>query len=363
MMEQSTSQIEQLKLRVLKILLIVGTSAWAIFGIIESAYGVISSFDLYAYPVLFVYYFLITIFLHLQPQYRAQVSVATIAALALYMVVTHWIYYISPTSAEMQTLSFHHARVVQWYVLIFISAFIFFETKNAIITSVIFYLALALPEVMFLLDNSVQRADEITATTLISLISNPVYIVCLWGVTLLKAHAYRAEGQAIVMKKAALQDSLTGILNRRGATTFINDLQQHSQQTHANCGLVLFDIDHFKMINDSKGHDVGDETLIKIVQLCQTQLRAEDSLVRWGGEEFLVIVPNVTIEAVNKLAERIRLALADKTDGVLANVTASFGVALLTPNSSFQQAMKTADNALYVAKSSGRNQVAMANNF
>lgn len=315
MTEQSTSQIEQLKLRVLKILLIVGTSAWALFAIVESVSGVISSFDAYAYPILFIYYFVITIFIHLCPQYRAEVCVATITGMALYIAVVHWLYYIFPSTASLHDLSFQQARIVQWYVLIFISAFIFFETRNAIITSVIFYLSLALPELIFLLDSNSKRTDEVTATTLISLISNPVYIVCLWGVTLLKEHAYKAEGQAIMMAKAALRDALTGTLNRRGAKAFIDEIQHSSYQEDSQCGLILFDIDHFKKINDNLGHDAGDQALIKLVQLSQTQLRPEDSLARWGGEEFLVMVPNVTLESATSLAERLRTALEHEAEG------------------------------------------------
>lgn len=360
MLEKSTSQIEQLNLKVLKILLIVGTCAWALFAVIETATGVISPFDAYAYPILFVYYFVITIFLHLYPTYRIEVSVATITGLALYMAVTHWLYYIAPNSASLDALSFQQARIVQWYVLIFISSFIFFETKSAIIASVAFYLSLAIPEIIFLLGDN-QRDDQVTATTLISLISNPVYIVCLWGVTLLKEHAYRAEDKASLMAQMALKDNLTDALNRRGAQAFIDKVQQNLSQNNWRCGVILFDLDYFKLINDRHGHDAGDKALIELVKLSQSQLRTEDALARWGGEEFLVILPNASLENTANLAERLRASLEHQNNGILAEVTASFGVALLTNANSFQQAVKNADGALYQAKANGRNQVAISN--
>lgn len=359
MLEKSTSQVEQLNLKVLKILLIVGTCAWALFAVIEAVTGVISAFDVYAYPILFVYYFFITIFIHLYPKFRIEVSVATITGLALYMAICHWLYYLSPASASLQELSFQQARIVQWYVLIFISSFIFFEPKSAIVASVIFYLSLAIPEIIFLFSDH-QRDEQVTATTLISLISNPVYIVCLWGVTLLKEHAYRAEDQASVMAKAALQDNLTFALNRRGAQAFIDDFQQRLSQENWCCGLILFDLDYFKLINDRHGHDVGDEALIELVKLTQSQLRTVDALSRWGGEEFLVILPNATLENTANLAERLRTSLERKNEGVLTEVTASFGVSLLTDANSFQQTLKNADKALYQAKANGRNQVAIS---
>ena len=347
--------IEALKLRVLKVLLFVGTFALVGFWLTELKTGVLGPFDAFAYPSLIVFYGLLTVFLYLRPDYRRMAEIVTVYVMASYFVVAHWVFFISPDWASLDQLSLQQSRIVQWYILIFIAAFVFYEIKAAIITSIVFYLAIALPELIFLFDGAPERAQDVTATTVISLISNPVYIVCLWGVSLIKEHAYELSGHAEIMAEAASRDSLTGVLNRRGIAKIIAEFQHAPQNQDKLCALILFDVDHFKAINDTFGHDRGDETLRDLVKLTQARLRPSDNLARWGGEEFLVVAPDLSLENTIKLAERLRKDLVEANKGVLENVTSSYGISRLHPEESFEDAIKRADEALYQAKSSGRN--------
>lgn len=168
-------------------------------------------------------------------------------------------------------------------------------------------------------------------------------------------------------EEAANHDHLTGVLNRR---SFLDRTFRHrvaTKQDDEMTALILLDLDRFKSINDGHGHSVGDAVLVHCAGVLRREVRANDVLARWGGEEFIVLMPNTTAEEALACAERLRNALAeaelagaevDGPDGV--HVTASFGVATLGPRDAFHEALRAADAALYAAKAAGRNQVRMA---
>ena len=128
------------------------------------------------------------------------------------------------------------------------------------------------------------------------------------------------------------------------------------------CALML-DVDHFKAINDSFGHDVGDLALSEVGQLLQRSCRASDLLARWGGEEFLLLLPDTQQDEGLQLAERIRLAVSQLSvchRGEPVLLTASLGLATLAPGRDLAALVGAADAALYAAKQAGRNRVALA---
>ena len=154
----------------------------------------------------------------------------------------------------------------------------------------------------------------------------------------------------LAYRNLALNDALTGLLNRHGLRErLFVDLAQKRKPM----GLVLIDIDHFKAVNDLRGHDGGDEVLRNVAQAMRLCVREGDLVCRWGGEEFLVIVLGGTLESSAALAERIRLQVGSLPD----QVTCSAGVAMCREPVDFQQALSQADKALYQAKGSGRNRV------
>ena len=125
--------------------------------------------------------------------------------------------------------------------------------------------------------------------------------------------------------------------------------------------LIMVDIDHFKRVNDHYGHDAGDKVLARIGSVLAHNLRQPDAVGRWGGEEFLVIVPNDDAEAAAHLAERIRgFIKTNPLEEVPEQITASFGVAQLRPEQGPDQLLYQADMALYKAKSDGRDRVVIA---
>ena len=121
--------------------------------------------------------------------------------------------------------------------------------------------------------------------------------------------------------------------------------------------LLLFDIDHFKSINDRFGHLTGDRVLIEVTQRAQQNLRMNDVLARWGGEEFVVMLPHCASGGAMHLAEKFRFLIATEPFNEVGTVTSSFGVAEYRPHESLDSWLKRADDALYQAKSEGRNTI------
>lgn len=163
-------------------------------------------------------------------------------------------------------------------------------------------------------------------------------------------------------RRLSTVDSLTQTYNRFGIDQIVvslmtanKDGDQH--QTAPGFSLIIIDVDHFKRINDRRGHDVGDHVLKNIAAIIAKGIRSQDSLGRWGGEEFIVIMPNTNKEFAAVTAEKIRLMIYENTfepDNPLS-ITASFGVSDQLVNEDFASAFKRADKALYEAKAQGRN--------
>ena len=149
-------------------------------------------------------------------------------------------------------------------------------------------------------------------------------------------------------------DDLTGVINRRG---FLNALEKEMSGPAGDDGaLILFDIDHFKKINDNYGHPVGDSVLKALAELLQDSVREEDYLARYGGEEFIIFAPGVGGREAQRMAERLRATVADYTfeiDDQSLQITVSGGVAEIKDD--LQAALKLADSRLYQAKDRGRN--------
>jgi diguanylate cyclase (GGDEF)-like protein len=163
----------------------------------------------------------------------------------------------------------------------------------------------------------------------------------------LELEARELAGQAYI-------DPLTGVLNRQGLRAA---LMSTSSLLAAPMSVIFLDIDHFKRINDAHGHDVGDEVLRKFAHVLGAGLRSSDRLVRWGGEEFLIVCPVTDVHQASKVAENLRINLHRQSWPAGLSVTASFGVAQHADNEDIGVVIKLADNELYGAKAAGRNRV------
>ena len=160
------------------------------------------------------------------------------------------------------------------------------------------------------------------------------------------------------LERLAVTDPLTGLANRRGGERSVASEISRARRQRTSLSCIFIDIDHFKRINDSFGHQAGDRLLRDLSELLRRTLRAYDILVRWGGEEFLLILPGVNLEQARRLAERIRATVERLDTQGLGPVTISAGTAALDGSYDFETMLMTADRRLYQAKSAGRNAVA-----
>ena len=158
-------------------------------------------------------------------------------------------------------------------------------------------------------------------------------------------------------------DSLTGLLNH-GSWKDLLQLSFHTcKHTHADATLALIDFDHFKRINDTYGHIVGDSVLRKLSKQLKDNLRAEDLAGRYGGDEFCVIVPNRSLEQTQDIMERLRQVFSQELDGDEPGLQVSLSIGLASYRPDFDDAsqwLNEADKALYIAKNTGRNKISVA---
>ena len=166
-----------------------------------------------------------------------------------------------------------------------------------------------------------------------------------------------AQAQAL-----ATTDLLTGLLNRRRMLELLSEEIAKAQRTHKPLSLALIDIDHFKRINDQHGHRTGDEVLRALAELAQVELRSVDRLARWGGEEFLLLMPHVEAGQAWGAADRFRrqLAVLHQTTSSVPAVSCSAGIAQWNEHESLDAWLERADRALYQAKRQGRNRCVVA---
>ena len=164
-------------------------------------------------------------------------------------------------------------------------------------------------------------------------------------------------GETNKVIKLAEHDALTGIYNRVKLNTLFPDFIYNANRYDKDFAVILFDIDHFKNINDTYGHNVGDSVLIELTYMIKNLLRDNDIFVRWGGEEFIIVLQVASISDASKLASRLRKNLEEHPFLHVGRVTCSFGVTEFRDGDTQMILLERADEALYEAKDNGRNRV------
>lgn len=165
------------------------------------------------------------------------------------------------------------------------------------------------------------------------------------------------------VQRIATSDNLTGIYNRHKFEILFALESERSRRFALPLSMLLIDIDHFKSVNDTYGHDVGDEVLKHLVTIVQENIRKIDIFARWGGEEFLVLSPGTDLQNMQLLAEKLRSAVESSIFPKVGKVTVSIGISTFAPEDTFTKLFKRADQGLYNAKEQGRNQVGVIASF
>jgi diguanylate cyclase (GGDEF)-like protein len=204
------------------------------------------------------------------------------------------------------------------------------------------------------LQQALDRKAAETGRLYVALLLSLLGFIALW--------AYKTKRSQLRFKTLARRDGLTGIFNHQHFVEATKSALQYCAKSAREACVIVIDLDHFKLVNDTHGHAVGDTVLKRAVSACQTQLRSIDIFGRLGGEEFGIALPDCTLATASQRAEELRVAIAGLyggDSGLDLTVSASFGVAsTMTSGYDLRQLLIDADTALYDAKRKGRNRVA-----
>ncbi len=176
----------------------------------------------------------------------------------------------------------------------------------------------------------------------------------------LRERAEEAVANAEIAQQRAMTDALTGLLNRYGLQHILAREQSEARRYNRHLSCLMIDLDNFKMVNDTYGHKAGDTALQQVATILAEAVRGSDIVFRYGGEEFLVLLPETDLEGAAALAEKIRTSAASRSFGDgehIFSLTLSVGAARLSDNESGNDMVARADMALYQAKERGRNRV------
>lgn len=172
--------------------------------------------------------------------------------------------------------------------------------------------------------------------------------------------AARTQEQRAQLMLMATKDPLTGVGNRRAMESELDQVIYAHRRHHTASSLLIMDLDHFKSINDTYGHGVGDRVLIRFAELIQSRIRITDNLYRFGGEEFVILLEGQGLQASAELAEQLRRSIEQEGFQLEKQLTMSVGVAEYVSGENRDSWLRRADNALFEAKQSGRNRVCLA---
>ena len=174
----------------------------------------------------------------------------------------------------------------------------------------------------------------------------------------LAVFAVRRWREAAQLLNQANTDILTGLFNRRKAWDVMGLELARAKRYGRPLSLIMLDIDHFKSVNDSQGHLLGDRVLREVAKTIRVETRSIDTLIRWGGEEFMIISPETTYDEMSQMAERLRKAIERTNLPHNLHITASLGIASFQKDDDINFFFERADRKLYAAKNAGRNRVA-----
>ena len=346
--------IDRLMRRV--VLLMFGAGVLAVLAIwhMEVHDGTIDAIDRVGYPVM------------------VAVFSASFLALWRYPKVlswVRWIGFVSLTGVLLTDLwhqmhvpgpllgNYNSLTLWNWLPLCYAMAFFMLETRHAFLgaASILAFFAFCT-----ILRGAAGTPYAMSDRSLMinTLISHSVLVVCLTGMVWLK-HVVTVQGeQSLRLNRLAATDPLTGLANRRLTLQQLDQLARDARLDLAPV-LLLCDLDHFKQINDGWGHAMGDQVLVAVASALRASTRDADTVARWGGEEFLVVLPVTRDFDAAELAERLRLRVetlqvADRHQCPVP-VTLSIGIARLCAGETGSSWLKRADEALYLAKAEGRN--------
>jgi diguanylate cyclase (GGDEF)-like protein len=248
-----------------------------------------------------------------------------------------------------------------WFLLIVcvLAVHLYDLRRGALIAGSVYGLSFAIVVVQIVSWNMPGIDGEDSEHVLRAYLMGGALLVFLVVLAMYRSHIERLHTEYEVMANLAYTDTLTSLPNRRRLYEDVYRLIALAERYGQEFCVCLFDLDHFKRLNDTHGHLVGDQVLQEVAQVARLHLRAADLFGRWGGEEFVVLLPQTRLNDAQTALERVRLALHTIALPNVHAITASFGIAAYLPGDTSESLLHRADQALYLAKATGRNRIVL----
>lgn len=337
-------------------LLLLGMASLALVATVELATDTIAPWDRWLYPVLAGVLAGALGLLHALPHRASWAYLLITLSLCSYLVSAELLALFNggPGASIMPALT-----ATLWMPLAYTCAFVFLALRTALWVSGLTFAATFVPLGLGLLNGQLAHwGREFPVLCVNMALAHLIYIVAHTAIGQLRLRYLQTREHMLAMAELAATDVLTGLPNRREMMRELDAQLALAQRGGQSLSLLLIDIDDFKQVNDLHGHATGDAVLSRLGHTLGTQLRGSDRLGRWGGEEFVVVVPGVALPGAMELAERLRQAtLSGPLPPPLTRLSISLGVAEHRPGDTADTLLQRADAALYRAKQQGRNRV------
>ncbi|HEY9026759.1 MAG TPA: GGDEF domain-containing protein [Burkholderiaceae bacterium] len=355
----ATQHIDRLMRRV--VLLLCGAGVLSVLAIwhMEHVDGTLEPFNRIGYPAMVLVFSASFVALWRLPSVLPWVRWAGFLSICVVLMINLW----DQTHEAGPMLGNYNALTLwNWLPLCYAMSFFMLQSRHAfvIVAAMLAFFAWC----TFMRSSaSTSYAAQDRSLMINTLISHAVLVSCLMGMVWLK-HVVTVQGeQASRLNVLAATDPLTGLANRRQTLELLERLAREARVERSPV-VMLCDLDHFKNINDGWGHAMGDQVLVAVSGALRASTRDSDTVARWGGEEFLVVLPDTRDAEPGELAERLRARVASlqvaERHQCPVPVTLSMGIATLVAGESGASWLKRADEALYRAKADGRNCCRMA---
>jgi diguanylate cyclase (GGDEF)-like protein len=286
---------------------------------------------------------------------QAVVRIALVIG-ALMMIAPAWFYTLYTASTPGIRLIDVLPPIASAFVILLTMVMIFVPGRRAFAMALLCWLLVALPILTYLAFHPSEMWTPRGMDLLMAYGPVSILVVVLLPVQRGLTNTIKRMASEHARMEAMLnRDPVTGIYNRRLGERVLRNLLNDTRPA----GLIMLDLDHFKLVNDTHGHPVGDLVLQAVAKRCKALLRPDEYISRWGGEEFVVLVPGIDAAGLQMVAERLQLAISQLSVAPVHQVTASFGATMLDGADNFDTALQRVDHALYAAKEQGGNRVVL----
>ena len=305
-------------------------------------------------PAMFVVFGSLLIALFRRPSRVRAIGRCALLASGVALIAPTWFYVTQSVLTPGIELVVVLPPISSLLLILVLMVMLFFPTRQAFRIALLAWVLVAWPVLIYLLLHPLEMETPRGRDLLMAY--GPALVLVAVLIPVQRGLARKIE--LLTSERARLEiianhDPLTRIANRRPGEQILQTIL--AEQIPA--GVIMFDMDRFKAINDTYGHAVGDQVLQTVAQHCDGLLRRGECVSRWGGEEFLVVVPHVDAAGLRNLAERLRSAIAELVVAPATQVTASFGIAMIEAGDNMTSVLQRADRALYEAKRQGGNGV------